>query len=259
MSKLHPLFITTKERHMEYLSHLKVLIDYVTAVIIEAENIKDIVDEHHRKVSTYSRIGLSLGILGSLAAFAAAPLTAGTSLIPLGVGSMAVGATVGVGAKAYGFHQAEDRFHEVMKLVEDVERECTNAQGGYYHLQNNFEQVGDTVMGVLSTTGVLPTASSKSTFEQRAALGLALTRHLVYNHKNVFKRINMIPVVEYPHFDIIGTRELYTSLFQTMKSFQKLLNGDQLQEVSSIITHIVQELRKLCANMKEHHESMKIE
>ena len=156
MSKLHPLFIATKERHMKYLSQLKLLIDHVTDVIKEAEGIKNSVDEHHRKVTTYSRAGLSLGALGSLVAIVAAPFTAGASLIPLGVGSVAVGATVGVGAKAYGFHHAEDRLHEVMMLVEGVEegveRICKIVQLEYYCLQKNFEKVGDTVMGALPTT-----------------------------------------------------------------------------------------------------------
>ena len=273
MSKLYPLFSNIKERHVKFLSHLEVLIDHVIVVTKEAENIRNIVDEHHKKVSTVSRAGFSVGVVGSLFALAAAPFTVGASLIPFGVGcaTAAAGATIGVGATAYDFHHAEDKLYEVMKLVEDVERECTSVQGEYYYLQNNFEQVGETVMGML------PTTSSKSvTFEQRAALGLALTRHLIYNHKNVFKRINMMPVVEYPNFDIVGTSELYTSLFQTVKLFQKILDGkgvlrdlfnigqamltgDKINEVSTTITNIVHELQKLCVNMKEHHSSLKIE
>ena len=89
-------------------------------------------------------------------------------------------------------------------------------------------------------------------------------------------KIDYMPVVEYPHFDVIGACELYSSLYQTVKTFQKVLSGDgvlrdflsvgqamltgdKIQEVSSTITGIVQELHKLCSNMKEHHELLKIE
>ena len=85
-----------------------------------------------------------------------------------------------------------------------------------------------------------------------------------------------LQVFEYPHFDVIGTCELYDSLCQTIETFQKVLSGsgilrdflsvgqamltgDKIQEVYSTITGIVQELHKLCSNMKEHHELLKIE
>ena len=150
-------------------SKLKILEERLPQVIIEAELVKDCIDQKHKTSTKATIAGSSTSLLGGaliVGGLLGAPFTFGASLGFTVTGAVLVGAggATTAGAKVFDYMQANKGNTKVKKLVEEVEQLCKEAQSEYEELQRLCEKLGNSVLKICP-------ALHAETREEKVALG----------------------------------------------------------------------------------------